>query len=123
VREKVITVVAILLAIVGWWGVVLLTGQVRPSQPGAQPFFFALLFLALTGTLTPLISFLNRRFAPQSIRQDPLRFLRQSAWAALCLSAWVWLQMHRAFNLGFALVIALMFVAIEVLLSRTRSAA
>jgi len=31
--------------------------------------------------------------------------------------------MHRAFNLGFALVIALMFVAIEVLLSRTRGEA
>lgn len=122
-REKVITVVAILLAIVGWWGVFLLTGQVRPSQSGAQPFFFALLFLALTGTLTPPVSFLNRRFAPHSIKRDPLRFLRQSAWVALCLSAWVWLQMHRAFNLGFALVIALMFVAIEVLLSRTRSEA
>jgi len=85
VREKIITAVAILLAIVGWWGIVLLTGQVRPSQPGAQPFFFALLFLALTSTLAPPISFLNRRLAPDSIKRDPLRFLRQSAWTALCL--------------------------------------
>jgi hypothetical protein len=50
-----------------------------------------------------------------------LRFLRHSAWGGLVLSSWVWLQTHRAFNLGFAVVIALMFLAVEVLIARMRS--
>ena len=120
-REKLITVLAILLAIVGWWGVYELTGKVEPKQPGVQSFFFALLFVALTGTLVPPIAYLNRRFAPVAVTSDPLRFLRHSAWGALCLSSWVWLQIHRALNFGFALVIALMFIAVEVLIARVRS--
>jgi hypothetical protein len=120
-RDRLITIAAILLAIVGWWGLYELTGKVGPEQSGSQAFFFALLFLALTATLAPPAAYLNRRFAPQAVQRDPLRFLRHSAWAGLGLSSWVWLQAHRAFNLGFAVVIALMFVAIEVLIVRMRS--
>jgi hypothetical protein len=56
-----------------------------------------------------------------AVRRDPLRFFRHSAWGGLCLSSWAWLQTHRAFNLAFAVVIALIFVAIEVLIVRLRS--
>ena len=120
-RNRLITMGAIVLAVVGWWGIYELVSNVWPDQPGAQPFFYALLFLALTATLIPPTSYLNRRFAPQAVARDPLRFLRQSAWGALILSSWVWLQTHRAFNLGFAVVIALMFLAVEVLIARMRS--
>lgn len=120
-RDKIISLVAILLAVVGWWSLYELTGKVGPDQPGAQPFFFALLFLAVTATLAPPAAYLNRRFAPRMVERDPLRFLRHSAWGGLCLSSWVWLQTHRAFNLAFALVIALMFIALEVLVVRMRS--
>ena len=41
--------------------------------------------------------------------------------AGLCLTFWAWLQMYRAFNLGFAFIIALIFVTIEILVVRIRS--
>ena len=119
-RYRLISLVAILMAIVGWWGIYELTGKVGPDQPGVTPFFFALLFLALTATLAPPAAYLNRRFAPEAVARDPWRFLRHSAWGGLCLTAWAWLQMLRAFNLGFALVIALIFVALEVLIIKLR---
>jgi hypothetical protein len=120
-RDKFITLVAILFAVVGWWGLYELTGTIGPDEAGARSFFFALLFLALAATLAPPAAYLNRRFAPQAVERDPLRFLRHSAWGGLCLTSWVWLQTHRALNVGFALVIALIFVAIEVLIVRLRS--
>ncbi|MGD8397831.1 MAG: hypothetical protein PVG11_03160 [Anaerolineae bacterium] len=119
-RDRLITIVAVLLAVVGWWGLVELLEQVTPYQPGAVSFFFALLFLAVTATLAPAAAYLNRRFAPELAAQDPWRFLRHSAWGGLSVVAWGWLQMHRLFNVGYALVIVLMFVVVEVLIVRLR---
>jgi hypothetical protein len=119
-RDKLITILAVLAFVVGWWGLYELTGRVGPNQPGAMTFFFALLFLALTATLAPPAAYLNRRFAPDAVARDPWRFLRHSAGGGLCLSSWAWLQMLRAFNLAFALIIALIFIAIEVLIVRLR---
>jgi hypothetical protein len=119
-RGKLITILAIVLAAVGWWGLVELTGKVGPDQPGALAFFFALLFLAVTATLAPAAAYLNRRFAPEATRRDPWRFLRHSAWGGMCAVSWTWLQVHRSFNVGFALVIALIFVAVEILITRLR---
>ena len=79
-----------------------------------------ILGLALTATLAPPAAYLNRRFAPAAVERDPWRFLRHSAWGGLCLASWAWLQTLRAFNLAFALIIALIFVAIEVLIIRIK---
>ncbi len=119
-RDRLITLAAVLIAIVGWWGLYELTGRMTPDRPGALAFFFALLFLALTGTFAPPAAYLNRRFAAQAVERDPWRFLRHSAWAGLCVTAWAWLQMHRAFDLGMAFIIALVFVTIEGLIARLR---
>jgi hypothetical protein len=120
-RNTLITVVALLLAVVGWWGLYELTGQVAPDQPGAQALFFALLFLAVTATLAPAAAYLNRRFAAPITERDPWRFLRHSAWGGLCLVLWAWLQTLRAFNPAFAVISILIFVAIEVLITRFRT--
>jgi hypothetical protein len=120
-RDKLITILSVLVAAVGWFGLYELTGRVTPDEPGAQSFLFALLFLALTATLIPPAAFLNRRFAPMAVQRDPWRFLRHGAWGGLCLTSWAWLQVLRAFNPAFALIIALIFVAIEVLIGRVRA--
>jgi hypothetical protein len=122
-RDRLISLVAILMAAVGWCGLYELMNRVGPEQSEVRVFFFALLFLAVTATLAPPAAYLNRRFAPEAVQRDPLRFLRHSAWGGMCLSSWAWLQTHRAFNLGFALITALIFVAIEVLIVRLRSEA
>jgi hypothetical protein len=122
-RRKLISLLVILTAIVGWWGLGELTGRVWPEQPGALPFFFALLFLAVTATLALPASYLNRRFAPEATDRDPWRFLRHSAWGGICVAAWAWLQMHRLFGVGYALITILIFVAVEVLITRFRGEA
>ena len=119
-QDKFISTLAILVAAVGWWGLYELTGKVGPDQPGVRSFFFALLFLAVTATLAPPAAYLNRRLAPEAVARDPWRFLRHSAWGGLCLTSWVWLQTLHTFNLGFALIIALIFVALEVFITRLR---
>jgi hypothetical protein len=65
-------------------------------------------------------SYLNRRFAPEAMERDPWRFLRHSAWGGVCVAAWAWLQMHRLFDVFYALVTILIFVAVEVLITRFR---
>jgi len=119
-RGKVVTLLAILAAVVGWWGIFELTRGIAPEQPGALSFFYALLFLAATAILIPPASFLNHRFAPEPAAQDPWRSLRHSAWGGICVTSWAWLQAHREFNLSFALLTVLIFVAIEILIARLR---
>jgi len=119
--NRLIIIVAILVAVIGWWGIYELTRQVGPEQPGALSFFFALLLVAVAGTLAPAAAYLNRRLAPEATAADPWRFFRHSAWGGLCVAICAWLQMHRTFNVGFALIIGLIFVAIEILIVRLRA--
>ena len=119
-RGKLVTLLALLAAVVGWWGLYELVANATPEQPGALSFFFALLFLATTAIFIPPATFLNRRFAPEATARDPWRSLRHSAWGGFCVASWAWLQMHRAFNLGFAVITILIFVALEVLISRLK---
>jgi hypothetical protein len=120
-RNTVITILAVVTAVIGWWSLAELTGQITADEPGAQPFFFALLFLAVTATLVPPSAFLNRRFAPDAVAQDPYRFIRHSAWGGICVASWAWLLAQGAFNLGFALLTVLIFIAIEFLITWLRS--
>ncbi len=115
-----VLLLAIPPAVIGWWGLYELTRQYTPAEPGAIPFFFALLFVALTSTVAPLVNYLNRRFAPTITKRDPWRILRHSAWCGLALTSWAWLQMKGALNAGFALIIAMILVALEVLIVRLR---
>lgn len=119
--NRLIVVVALVVAVIGWWGLYELTRQVGPDQPGVVSFFFALLFLAVSATLAPAATYLNRRFAAEATAEDPWRFFRHSVWGGLCVAICAWLQMHRTFNIGFALIIALIFVAIEILIVRLRA--
>lgn len=125
--KRLIIILAILLAFIGSWGLlelIQLAGRPQPlgpDQPGVLPFFFALLFAATCGILTLAAVYLNRRFAPEAMTNDPWRAFRHGAWGGLCVTICAWLQLHRLFNIGFGLIIALMFVAVEVLIIRLRA--
>jgi hypothetical protein len=123
VHSRLLSIGSLLMGFIGWWSLYELTTRALPDEPGALSLFLALLFLAVTGTLGPPAAYLNRRLAPGPTARDPWRFLRHSAWAGLCLVACAWLQAQRALNLGYALVIALILVAVEVLIVRLRGAA
>ncbi len=123
VRPRPLIVVSILMAVVGWWGLYELYSRTFPQDPGALSLFLALLFLAMTATLAPAVAYLNRRLAPAATTRDPWRFLRHSAWASLCLVVYAWLQAQRILSLGYALVIPLILVALEILIVRLRGEA
>jgi hypothetical protein len=123
VRIGYVLSVAILVAVAGWWGLYQFTTRVWPEEPGAQLSFFALLFVTLAATLAPAAAVLNHRFAAKGSKPGPGRFLRHSVWGGLCLTSFAWLQSHGAMNLGFAFVIILIFVAIEVFMLRMGSEA
>jgi hypothetical protein len=124
---RLIITLAIALTVIGSWSLYVLVqmaGQSRqllPDQPGVLPFFFALLFAATSGILTLVAVYLNGRFAPEAMAKDPWRAFRHGAWGGLCVVICAWLQLHRLFNVGFGLIIALMFVAIEILIVRMRA--
>jgi hypothetical protein len=119
-RNTVITILAVVTAAIGWWSLYELADRIAPSEPDALPPFLALLFLAVTATLVPPAAFLNRRFAPDAVARDPYRFIRHSAWGGICVAAWAWLLAQGAFNLGFALLTVLIFIAIEFLITWLR---
>ena len=112
---------AIPSAAAAWWGIYEITRDFRPDDPGALGMFFLLLVVALAATLAPPIAYLNHRLAPEATKRDPWRVLRHSVWCGLCLTSWAWLQAQRSLNVAFALIIAMIFVAIEVLIVRLRA--
>lgn len=85
----------VVLAAVGWSGLVYLVGN---TLPGLWPrwLFFVLLVLALTGSAGPFAWYLNRRFAPTPVPAHVL--LRQSLWVGLFGATCAWLQIARTLN-------------------------
>lgn len=105
---------AILMAAVGWGG---LYGLVQYSLPTVGPrwLFFFLCVLALTGTVLPVIAFLNRRF-PSSPPPVPGVILRQALWVGAYGATLAWLQIGRVLTPGIAVLLGVGFISIEWLL-------
>jgi len=106
-------ILAIILALTGWAGVVYLFVNVHPTLP-AKAAFLALWTIALIGTAWPVILALHRRF-----RGEPSAWTvwRQSAWIGVFGALAAWLQRNRVLNLPTAVISAGVFVVFEVFLS------
>jgi hypothetical protein len=103
---------SIILALLGWLGLLLLLFGTRPTV-GPRWLFFFLWILALAGTSLPLVWVLNWRFAPGTAQSVLLReSLLVGLYGALC----VWLQINRSLSLPLALLLASGLIAIEWLL-------
>ncbi len=103
-----------IMAGVGW---VLLIRLIAGSPPLAFPrwLFFILIYIAITGSVLPLLWFLNRRFS----RRHPATggiILRQSMWFGLFAVTAAWLQMTRALSGAIAFFLALSIIVIEAFL-------
>lgn len=103
---------SIILALLGWLGLLLLLFGTRPTV-GPRWLFFFLWILALAGSSLPFLWFLNRRFAPGT--PQPI-LLRESLLVGLYGSLCVWLQINRSLSLPLALLLASGLIAIEWLL-------
>ena len=97
-------IAAIILASIGWLGLLLLMNVTLPTV-GPRWFFFFLWVLAVTGTVLPFIWFLHRRFLSDQ-PTAPTTLLRQGLWIGLYAALCVWLQINRSLSLPLAIILA-----------------
>lgn len=85
--------------------------------------FLAGVLVVITGVSVPLAYVLNQRFNQNESSQF-LVVLRQAMWIGLWFAFCIWLQMNRTLGWGVALLVAAVFIVVEVLLQvRTRVSA
>lgn len=107
----------------GWLGLYQLVTVALPRIGGELWLFFALLQIAVTGTVIPLVRFLNIRFTSLMDDLPPGGVIvRQSIWIGLFVVTCAWLQIPRALSLPLAIFVALVFIVVEIFL-RTRELA
>ena len=107
---------ALLMIIVGWYGLyTLVTTQI--PRVGQRWLFFVLLHIAVTGTVMPFVRYLNIRLTPIT-RPLPSGgvIVRQSVWIGIFVVTCAWLQIPRVLTVPIMFVLALAFGVIEVFL-------
>lgn len=105
---------AVILAVIGWGGLIYVFIFTLPTV-GPRWLFFFLSVLAVTGTTLPVIAFLNRRFPSVPPATAPV-VLRQALWMGIYFPTLAWLQIGRVLTLSMALLLLLGFILIEWLL-------
>lgn len=109
-------IAALLMIVVGWGGLYLLVTGTTP-RVGPRWVFFVLLQVAVTGTVLPLVRALNARFTPDTMALPPaVVIVRQSVWIGLFAVICVWLQIPRALQLHIVVLVALVFIVLEIIL-------
>lgn len=95
---------ALVMASIGWLGLLLVLLGTRPTV-GPRWLFFFMWTLAITGTSLPFVWLLNRRFGrPGGARNGVL--LREALLVGLYASLCAWLQINRALSLPLGLLLA-----------------
>jgi hypothetical protein len=111
-----VLIAALFMMIGGWWGLYQLVTGTLP-RVGPRWLFFVLLHIAVTGTLLPVVRYLNVRFTPINAELPPGGVLvRQSVWIGLFVVTCAWLQIPRVLSWPIAFFLALIFIVIEVFL-------
>lgn len=109
-----------ILAVLGWGGFFLI-GQFLPADAGGRWAMFFALMLAVTGTIMPIVAFLNRRF-PSKPPPTAGVILRQSIWFGVYATTLAWLQyiymnfFERSIPVSLAILLGLGLIIIELLL-------
>ncbi len=104
--SRMLWAISLPLALLGWAGLVFVTGAMLPSSTAALIVVTALLALALTMTAAPLVWLVARRFAPTGVGGSPAVALRIAGWIGLWGAAVVGLRLARAFDWVVLLTLA-----------------
>jgi hypothetical protein len=109
--------------ITGWGGLYLLVTTQFPRIGGQLWLFFVLLHIAVTGTAIPFVRWITLRLLPSHAPQPPGGIIvRQSVWIGLFVVACAWLRIPRVLSPGIALLLALVFIVVEVFLRARENA-
>ncbi len=107
-------IAAIIMAVVGWMGLILLLFTTLPTV-GPRWLFFFLSTLAITGTALPFVWLLHRRFSNNGYAPSST-LLREALLFTLYIEILIWLQINRSLSLSLAILFALSLLGIEYLL-------
>jgi hypothetical protein len=105
---------AIILAIIGWGGLYALLNFTLPTVIPQWLFFF-LSVLALTGTVLPVVAFLNQR-CPTTPPVSSGVIIREAIWVGIYFPTLAWLQLGGVLTPALILLLAIGFLSIEILL-------
>lgn len=105
---------ALILLLIGWGGLIALVLFTLPTL-GPRWLFFFLAVLAVTGTLMPLVFFLNRRFPTRPPAEQNV-IIRQSLWFGLYAGTLIWLQLGRMLSLTVAGILVAALILVESLI-------
>ena len=111
-----VLIAGLLLAGSGWSGLLFLLINSLPTV-GMRWAFFALFYVALSGTTLPFARYLNERFRRSGALSVPSSVLvRQANWVGLFGTACAWLRVPRVLSWPIAIFLALSLIAIETFL-------
>ena len=105
---------AFILALIGWGGLYALLNFTYPTV-GPRWLFFFLGVIAITGTMLPVVAFLNGRF-PVTPPVSPGVIVREAIWFGIYFPTLAWLQLGRVLTPALVLLLAIGLFAIEILL-------
>jgi hypothetical protein len=107
---------ALFLMVTGWGGLLLLIFVFQvPPLVWARWGFFALWFIALTGTALPIAYFFNLRF-PSEPPAEPHSIVRQALWVGVYGGILAWLQLGHLVTLWVWVGLAGGLIGIEYLI-------
>ena len=102
---------ALLMALFGWGGLIIVISQTLPTL-GPRWLFFFFSVLAITGTVLPIAAYLNLRF-PAAPAVNESTVLREALFMGIFITTLTWLQLNRASSAPIALILAIGFVVID----------
>jgi hypothetical protein len=105
---------AIILALIGWAGLVYLLIVTLPTL-GPRWLFFFFSVLAVTGVFLPIAAFLNRRFSTQPPATHNT-LIREATLAGIYFATLAWLQLGRVLTMPLVLLLAFGLALVEFLI-------
>ncbi len=105
---------SLLLSLIGWGGLAAIIYYLPPTVWPRWLFFFSSV-LALTGTVLPVVAYLNRRF-PSDPPVTPGVVVREALLVGIYFPILAWLRIPRALTPALALLVAIALILVEWLL-------
>ena len=109
-----VLIVGVVMMLVGWGGLFWLV-TTQPVTLGPEIWmFFLLLQFAVTGTVMPIMRYLNVRFTRLDRPLPPGGVIvRQSVWVGLFVAICAWMQIPRVLSLPVVFFLLLVFLVLE----------
>jgi len=106
--SRVLWILSVPLALLGWAGVIILTGAL-PVSPVSLSVTLPVLALALVMTAAPWVWVVARRLGLPAMGEHPGVALRVSTWLGLWVTICIGLRMLNAFSWLVAITLAVVF--------------